>query len=523
MKKSVVIILCLIIAVFSFGETNVLNDLNGDTVISIEETNFNHYEEHGPIYIWSDDDFLLYEYSGNGTSEDPYIIENYSIKTTSIDGGVDVSHTTKHFVIRNCYFYTSSWCVKFYKIADGTASIINNTFIDSYMGISLNGVHGTDIINNTFLNIENAGLQLSSSYDNNIINNSFYNSGINIYYSELEAYLSNYVSGNKVNDKLLGYYTNLTDVSFTEPIYGQLILANCSDLVICNQEITYTCRGMILQYCSNFTLYNNTCKFNQLDGLAVIDCWDGILKNNICHENSDNGISLYRSSNIILEQNSCRKNDFWGGIYSSGGNQNKFLNNTCNTNFNNGIHISGGYEFLIMDNNCSTNQEEGISLYYGSSKTVITNNTCIKNNIGIRLLRSSSCLIVSNLILENKAYGVFIKDDCNNNKIYHNLFIRNNLEGSSQAYESCKNNINDDDDCTNSNNIWFNEETNTGNHWSDWNSGKPYPIDGESGSYDKYPMDESMETMTAVNQFFLITLIALALIPFLFRKKRFFE
>jgi len=54
---------------------------------------------HESIEILNDGDFITYGFPGAGTPGDPYIIEHYEIETSS-DTGIDVSGTTKHFVIR---------------------------------------------------------------------------------------------------------------------------------------------------------------------------------------------------------------------------------------------------------------------------------------------------------------------------------------------------------------------------------------------------------------------------------------
>ena len=57
---------------------------------------------HEPISITSDEDFITLGFAGNGTAEDPYIIEGYNI-TTSTGCGIFITETTKFFIISNCY------------------------------------------------------------------------------------------------------------------------------------------------------------------------------------------------------------------------------------------------------------------------------------------------------------------------------------------------------------------------------------------------------------------------------------
>ncbi len=62
----------------------------------------NNLVDHKPITILKDEDFEKYNFLGNGTESNPYIIENYNI-TTEEDIAIYISFTTKYFIIRNCY------------------------------------------------------------------------------------------------------------------------------------------------------------------------------------------------------------------------------------------------------------------------------------------------------------------------------------------------------------------------------------------------------------------------------------
>ena len=50
-----------------------------------------------PIIIWSDKDFKLYDFIGNGTESDPYIIENLKLTTTA-ENGIYIRRTTNWHV-----------------------------------------------------------------------------------------------------------------------------------------------------------------------------------------------------------------------------------------------------------------------------------------------------------------------------------------------------------------------------------------------------------------------------------------
>ena len=59
------------------------------------------YSENDPIIIWEDADFEAYDFPGNGTIDDPYVIKDRNI-TTSSQYAIQIRDTSKYFVIKNC-------------------------------------------------------------------------------------------------------------------------------------------------------------------------------------------------------------------------------------------------------------------------------------------------------------------------------------------------------------------------------------------------------------------------------------
>lgn len=444
-----------------------------------------------PIIILRDEDFENYNFPGNGTENNPYLIENYNI-TTSEDYGIYISSTTKYFIIQNCILEANKSGILVNNIAYRTAKIIKNVcnnqnygiFLDSSSGISItsnicknnsnsgislddcadtilinntcnnnyNGIrlidsHNAALTNNTFSNNNDFGIRLfsssfvtimnntcnnnndgiqldtssnailtnntcrnnneygiflSDSFNTHITNNIFYDCGLIIWHSTLNPYFSHTVENNWVNDKKLGYIVNSSNTIITTSIYGQLILINCSEMMISNQELSNTTVGLTLQYCENSTLTDNTCN-NNYYGILLFHSNNASLTNNTCNYNY-NGFRLHYSDNIIL------------------------TNNTINNNTRQGIY----------SDNCD----------YG--------------------------LIIFNSIRANAYYGIYGLESYNT--VHHNSFIDNNPGGTSQAW-----------DCG-LNNIWYDNLTNEGNYWSDWTGVGDYHILGNANAIDPYPL-----------------------------------
>ncbi|MFW9852836.1 MAG: NosD domain-containing protein [Candidatus Thorarchaeota archaeon] len=231
------------------------------------------------------------------------------------------------------------------------------------------------------------------------------------------------------------------------------------------------------------------------------------IKNNTCTHNL-RGIYLNDSSGSTLTNNTCTNNNV--GIHLDSSSDCILTNNTCTNSFS-GIYLISSSDCILTNNTCTINSF-GISLHSSSSSDLI-NNTCINNYQGIILHSSGSSLITNNLLQENDEYGIYIALHSNNNEIHHNIFVDNNLGGTSQAYDEGENNI------------WYDSTINEGNWWSDWSGSGSYSIDGPAGSVDPYPLDEEGNP-PVVSEFLQISTITmtlflcLALIPLLLKRKR---
>ncbi|GAG99369.1 unnamed protein product [marine sediment metagenome] len=150
---------------------------------------------HDPISITSDSDFEVF--LGSGTEEDPYVIEGYSITTTS-SNGIYITYTTKYFIVRNCYVDAEEIGIYISNVADGTATVIKNTCSNNKWGIGLSSSGSSTVINNTCNNNSINGIYLEDSGSATVANNTFTNCGLEIYENSIDAYLSYTVENNWV-------------------------------------------------------------------------------------------------------------------------------------------------------------------------------------------------------------------------------------------------------------------------------------------------------------------------------------
>jgi len=170
LKVSLAVISVLVI---TLNVGNIANGNNFEDIVAVEQVQT--LIEHEPIAINSDADFDKYDFSGTGTIDDPYIIENYNI-TTDQNDAIVIGFTTKYVIIRNCYTVSSFIGIHVLHCANNTIRIIENTCEkSSYAGIFAEHMNQVYIENNICNENEQFGIVIFDSYESEILSNTVTN------------------------------------------------------------------------------------------------------------------------------------------------------------------------------------------------------------------------------------------------------------------------------------------------------------------------------------------------------------
>ncbi|MFX0091467.1 MAG: right-handed parallel beta-helix repeat-containing protein [Candidatus Hodarchaeota archaeon] len=196
-KIGLFLVLTVLLGIFWVGfqpQSYVLSEsLTHDQITMPSERTFQFrsksqaYTPHGPISISDDYDLANEAVNGSGTSEDPYILEGWNITTSGVNG-IFIQHTTKHFIIRNCWIDTGNTNPGGYSIRS--------------IGLSFVAAGTATISNNTCLNSVNSGIYLYHSNSTVITNNICRNNGqhgIYFFYSHFGIAANNTCSQNPIN------------------------------------------------------------------------------------------------------------------------------------------------------------------------------------------------------------------------------------------------------------------------------------------------------------------------------------
>jgi len=205
--------------------------------------------------------------------------------------------------------------------------------------------------NSNTISNNNGMIGIKSSRNNKLTNNVMVEGGIIFEGSVLSHYIHDIDESNTVNGKPVYYMRNAKGERIPDGA-GQIILANCTNVVVEDQNLNDVSVGIEAAFSSNITIKNNNCSLNGY-GINLEYSKNNFISNNNCYSNSDTGIHIYFSSNNSITNNNCSNNE-------------------------DGIPLYGSSNNIISNNNCSNN-DDGLQLMYYSSDNVIYLNNLINN------------------------------------------------------------------------------------------------------------------------------------------------
>ena len=259
-------------------------------------------------------------------------ILNNVISSSASNGGITLSRYSTNNSIANNTISNSLYGVELYRSYHNI--IIDNIIMNNNYGIKLfsgssdnmiskncisNNKHGihlsrqTDRNNisfNVFSNNTLAGITIDYYTsnglffsDNIISDNSFYNNGLYLRTTRVTT-----VSNNMVNGKPLIYLDGVSHKTIDNA--GQVILIDCEDITIRNQELTNATLGIQLLQTSHCQISKNNISSNSLYGIWIWKSDDNTITNNIITNNHYNGIILEYSDRNTITSNEIRNNEY---------------------------------------------------------------------------------------------------------------------------------------------------------------------------------------------------------------------
>jgi parallel beta-helix repeat protein len=421
---------------------------------------------------------------------------------TSDADGIIVERS--HIIINgNGYTVECSGSGRGFNLTSITNVTIQNTNIKNFdYGIYLSYSSNNSISKNNITANNVAGICLAFSSDNSINGNASVNDGLFV----LESSYRNVVVGNSVNGKPLVYLEGVS--SYTVEDAGQVILVNCTNILVENLNVSNTSIGVELWETSKTAIAGNNVANNWWGIYVSYSSNNSISKNNITvstvdgihlHSSSHNGISgnnMIRNRHGILLMSSSN-NIIAGNVFTGDGlvvlqsygilAENNLVNGkplvylegvsnhvvedagqvilvNCNnirienlnlSNTDYVIQLGGTNNTIITRNHITANSNYGILLFDSSNNNSIVGNNIANNGYGMWLETFSNNNSIIGNNITNNSHGIFLGGCSLNNRIFHNNFMNNTQQAVSLGDGTVSN--------------WDDGYPSGGNYWSDYN------------------------------------------------------
>ena len=365
-----------------------LNITSGDNINSIKPKSSGGYIETF-IHIdgsipnnWSDTASTYDWCSGDGSWNNPYIIEDVTIDGTGREFGIFITNSKNdYFIIRNCTVYNVGLTPN-----DGAILLVN---------VSI----GNIINNNCSFNV-GCGITLDTNCNNNTI------------------------SGNTANDNqpnTVGINLNLSD---NNTISGNTANGNGNSGIYIGDSDYNTLLGNTLEG-NDYGVWMNGGDNNNITG--------NVANGNVI------GLGYEYGENNTFSGNTVNNNTYSGMYLTSNIINNTLTGNTVNNNTLYGIYLDDCDSNTVSGNTLDGN-EIGIFIYVGLNNTIIGNT--ISNNIvsGIHIDEDSDYNEFTENIIRNNTIGLNINSLNDNNLVYKNFFLNNGKHASDSGTSNKWNN-----------------------------------------------------------------------------------
>ena len=434
---------------------NAINDANDNDTVFV-------YDDSSPYYIRSNI-FIFKPIKLIGENKETTIIDQRKEPFFMTSSIIDIYNTDgvtiSGFTIRNSGDFWFDYGIG---IRSNYNIISDNIIENNYMGILVSVCHYNTISNNIIKSNFNGGLLLFKSTKNiiennkfsdnigglildagadknNILDNVFYNDGIWI----ADA-IENIFSNNLINDKPLLYFENETDKVIDKANVGQVILVNCNNITVKNNELSNICTSILLSKTDNCLISENIIESNTKGGIFLISSNGNNISTNTL-SNNYMGIVLSSTYNSLIIGNTISKSET-ESIYLSDSFNNLILennlfdnkgltldysnnNNISHNTFNNdGIAMYNYYQNTILDNivngkpliflvgeNNKVLDDAGQIILVNCYNITIQNQEIFNVPIGLNIVDTSYSNILNNKLTNNSDYGILLVYSYNNN------------------------------------------------------------------------------------------------------------
>ncbi len=523
------LLVVIMFSIVTFCDVTIIADLSSTTEVRPSSMHIeSQYSSHDSIVIISNQDFVDQGWDGNGSKNNPYMIQDLNI--TSDDRCISISSTDVYFKIIDCFFsyeteqnqgigvsleashngiiencdFVGLFYGVYLRHSDNNIIAFNEIDAAGYASINLYESEGCEVFNNSIGEIGNMGINADTVVDVLFANNSFHNEfyglhlvdsinctllnnkfekvGLWIRGTEREHFLSNTLESNTVGTKPISVLTNRSSEILDASSFGQLFLFNSNNCIVENAIFDYRNVGVSLALCNN-------CIVRDLNSVYNAIC---LVELQVCFNVKVTGCSISESHNAgfrFLNTLDCSLTECNTGSSPSNTVFGIEIYNTKNTTIAQnafqaaGVSGSDNTDCSIIDNDIEGRINVGNSgMHFSNSHNfTLKDNDLHELDTGIVFgWGSTNGTFINNSIHDNRRYGIELGETCEGFRIYDNSFWYNDLG-----------NAIDD-----GNSNYWDDGINIGNQWDDYNGTGVYNISGLAGSVDHFPKADPYHTRT---------------------------
>ncbi len=222
--------------------------------------------------------------------------------------GIDILISDNNTIRGNNASFNDSVGIQLYHSAN--SAVVHNVVSNNWIGISLYHSVMNAVVNNSISSNDGSGISLQSSADNILSNNTMVRDGIIISGQNLEHWDTHTIdTSNTVNGKPVHYWKDITGMTVPSDA-GEVILANCTDVVVENQNVSSSTVGILLGFSSSNELFNNTAYWSDVAGILLYESDSNSVRRNTISLSYQAGILVDTSSNNSINNNTASLNEF---------------------------------------------------------------------------------------------------------------------------------------------------------------------------------------------------------------------
>lgn len=333
----------------------------------------------GGIYLyWSDHNELTHNTASSNTYG-IYILDSHQNElrynnASNNEDGIYLVDSDNNLLVDNSVFYNEGNGI-WLDGSEGSELLSNHVSNNDFRGIDLYRADSTNLENN-ILSDHSVGIDLAESVEVKMSNNRMVRDGIYIWGDKLEHWDSHTIDpSNTVNGRSVHYWKHEQREEVPEDA-GQVILVNCTEITVKDQNVSYGTAGILLAFSDDNLLLNNDASNND-KGMRLYDSHDNEVRGNNVSDNSNEwftlsyGIWLSSSSGNVLKENRASNND------------------------GDGLYLRNSDDNTLVDNDAAKNNWRGVDLSRSDGNTVVES-YAFDNRLGIRLQDSRDVTIENN-------------------------------------------------------------------------------------------------------------------------------